>query len=104
MILMDHPQNLMHMQPPVSAARLDYHHLRERLSRNCRSAKAANDFLELQPVSDPEQVDYSQRIMREMLRLMQGDAPLSDDPIADIPSFISKALPEDSWLEAEKYS
>lgn len=101
MILMDHPQNLMHMQPLVSAARLDYHYLRERLSRNCRSAKAAHDFLELQPVSDPEQVDFSQRIMREMLRLMQGDAPLSDDPIADIPGFISKALPEDSWLEAE---
>ncbi len=101
LIFMDHAQNQMDMQPPVSAARLDYHSLRERLSRHCRSAQGAHDLLTLQPLSDSEHVALSQRVMREMMRLMQGDAPLSDDPISDIPAFISRALPEDAWLEAE---
>jgi len=94
-------QNHLHIQPPVSATRLDYHVIRERLSRYCRSEKAAHDLLNLQPISDPEQVTIAQSVMREMLMLMQSEAPLSDDPIADIPGFISRAIPEDSWLEAE---
>lgn len=101
MISEDHPQNQLQLQTAVSAARLDYHSLRERMSRNCRSTQGSLDLLNLQPSSDPEQVAKAQSIMREMLRLMQGDAPLSDDPIADIPGFITRAIPEDSWLEAE---
>jgi len=92
----------MHLYPPVSVSRLDYHALRLRLAHHCRSATAARDLRELQPRAEPESVRSAQRIMGEMLRLMQGEAPLSDDPIAELPAFLAKAVPEGAWLEAEQ--
>jgi len=95
-------QNYMYLDPPLSAARLDYQSIRVRLAHYCRSESAAQELMTLRPQSDSEQVASAQRLMREMLRMMQGDAQLSDDPIADLPVFLAKAIPEDSWLEAEK--